>query len=193
MFILPRSSDGTRPKLESETALLAFICLRLASVPERSQTRYLKQERRVNMSGAVARQVGAKRSWRHPGKRPTGPGRRKPKRSDQALRSWLLIDEPALGFRRALARFPGEGARQVDLIAALRRLGGVRQVFETRESRDVYAVVLFRPDDEERMVASLEGLGRCFWNGISYEDQTPAVETWAQFLKRQAREEDLRL
>jgi len=171
--------------------LLAFILLRLASIPERTQTEHLKRVRGINMSGAVARQVGAQRSWRHPSKLPTGQSGKKPERRDEVLRNWLLVDEPALGLRRALVRFPGEGARQADLIATLRRFRGVRQIFETRERRDVYAVVLHRPEEEETMVTALEGFGRCYWNGISLEEHEPAIESWASFLRRSADREEL--
>jgi hypothetical protein len=191
MFILPRRPDGTKPKLKTNSALFAFVCLRLASIPERAQTSYLKREKGVNMSGAVARQVGARRSWSPAEKRPTGPSGTMPEREDEVLRSWLLVDEAALGLKRAIVRFPGEGARQLRLLRSLRELPGVRQVFETRERRDVHAIVLFHPDEEEQLLASLEGLGRCFWSGISHEDSRPALRTWSSFLKRAAHEEGL--
>jgi hypothetical protein len=190
MVILTRTSDGKVPKLESKTALLAFICIKLASIPEKRQTSHLKQMLGVNMSGAVARQVGATRTWIPPKK---AAGNKRPPREDQALRSWLLVDEPSLGYKRALARFPGEGARQVDLLASLRRVAGVRQIIETRERRDIYAIVLYIPEEEESLLAELEGLGRCHWNGISDEDHAPALRSWETFLKRKARAEGLLL
>jgi hypothetical protein len=187
---LPKTSDGKVPKLESETALLAFICIKLKSLPEKRQTRYLKNLLRVNMSGAVARQVGARHTWIPPKGVPKG---NRPIRDNEALRSWMLIDEPKLGFQRALVHFPGEGAKQADLIVALRRITGVRQIIETREHRDVFAIVLFRPEEEDQLLATLEGLGRCHWNGISEEDHAPALRSWETFLKATARREGLRL
>ena len=188
MFILPKASDGKVPKLDSETALHAFVCLKLEGIPEKEQTRHLKTRLRVNMSGAVARQVGALHTWIPP--KGTARGKR-PARRDQALRGWQLVDERELGYKRALVRFPGEGARQADLLVALRRVSGVRQIIETRERRDVYAIVIFAPEEEDRLLAKLEGLGRCHWNGIGDEDHRPALRTWRTLLKRKARNEGL--
>ncbi|MDQ3725265.1 MAG: hypothetical protein M3335_05155 [Actinomycetota bacterium] len=187
---MPKTSDGKVLKVKSETALLAFICIKLGAIPEKAQTNHLKKRLKVNMSGAVARQVGARRSWVPP--KGVARGKR-PARRDQALRSWLLVDEERLGYKRALVTFPGDGARQVDLIASLRRTVGVRQVIETRERRDVHAIVLFTPEEEDQLLAKLEGLGRCLWNGISDEDHLPALHTWETLLKRKARREGLGL
>jgi hypothetical protein len=185
---LPKASDGKVPKLQSETALHAFVCIKLRGKPEKAQSEYLNEELEVSMSGAVARQVGAKHTWIPPKR---APGDKRPAREDEALRSWLQIDEPKLGYKRALVQFPGEGAKQVDLLAALKRMGGVRQVIETREQRDIFVVVLFSPEEEDMLLARLEELGRCRWNGISDEDHSPTLRTWETFLKRKARREGL--
>jgi hypothetical protein len=189
-FTIARASAGKPPPVDSRTALFAHIYACLEGVPARDRDSFLRDDCDLAFGRDPVRKAGSAWTWYSPRKETPGTGEAEPERIAPALREWLLVDEPRLRLKRALVHFRGSGKRHAELLRALRRFVGVRQIIETREARDIWAVIIFRPEEEDEVAARLEEhAGSHYWYGISAEDHTPAVQTWRGFLTREARDE----
>ncbi len=62
---------------------------------------------------------------------------------------WLRVDEHRLGVRKVLIRIPNDGFELPGLMAELERMPGIRQVIETKEQREIFAIGLVRTEGEE--------------------------------------------
>jgi hypothetical protein len=62
---------------------------------------------------------------------------------------WLRVDEHRLGLRKVLIRIPNDGFELPGVVAELERMPGIRQVIETKEQREIFAVGLVRTEEEE--------------------------------------------
>jgi hypothetical protein len=152
--------------------------------------------------GLAVRQAGAlraQRPLRHHPERKRRAGRNTRVRSpaapqpDATFREWLLIDELKLDLEVALVRFPGDGTRQTDLMAALCQVAGVRQIVETQRDRDIWAFVVFDGARRRRdLRARLEELApRLQWDDVLFETQEPTRLLWRDLAVRTAAREQL--
>lgn len=191
---MARTPLGVRPQPETQAALFAYFAARLSGIPAEGFDAFFQG------LGLAVRRNGALRAMRPLRYQPPGKGLpgRKPSRPRRAgrragFRDWILIDESAVDVETALIRFPGTGARQTDLISALRTAVGVRQVFETAHKRDVYAMVLFRGRQERRRLrARLEELAeKIVWDDVLWETHESAIATWCDLARGSAIEEGL--
>lgn len=95
---------------------------------------------------------------------------------------WLLVNEEALAVRKVVYRLPNDGRPQAELIAAIRRLEGVRQIIETASDRELILVGLVSDEPAARALRGrLEDLapGRSVrMDAVEYEDHQPSVRTW---------------
>lgn len=193
---MPRTAVGTRPQPDCRTALYAYFAARLAGIPARSFDEYFEALGLLVRQDGVARAVrGLKyepstrlRAGRHTSAR---VGTVRPEQA--AFREWLLIHELRLDLEVAVVRFPGNGARQGDLIRALTDLPGVRHIIETAGVRDVLAIVVFSGPRERRdLQACLEEIApRREWDDVLFETQEPTVRMWEALARRAAEAEDL--
>lgn len=190
---MARTPVGKVNKDESRTALYAYIAARLYGVRTADQDRFFHDALRVlvgqkSAARAATRARGSSRSRRTA--EPTAAQRGKRKRP---FRDWLLVDENQLGFELAVVRFRGGGRRQRELVRALKKLVGVRQIIETEESGDVLAILMFAGLEQRRdLRARLEELSdRFFWENVLSETHEPALGTWRELARRTAEAEGL--
>jgi hypothetical protein len=108
---------------------------------------------------------------------------------------WLRLDEVGLGLHKLLIRIPNDGLPLDDLVAYLRELPGIRQVIETQEDNEVFAVALCRNEAEKQDLRALirerapAGVS-VRMHVIRLEDQSPAIRTWLELARREARAVD---
>jgi hypothetical protein len=105
---------------------------------------------------------------------------------------WLKVDEHRLGVRKVLIRVPNDGFEIGGLVDALERMPGIRQVIETKELREVFAVALLRSEEEEedlrsRILEHAEGRAVSV-SVIRRESSAPTAVTWLGLAKDEARE-----
>lgn len=106
---------------------------------------------------------------------------------------WLRVDEIKLGLRKALIRIPNDGWPVDDLVDALRSMSGLRQIMVTKEDREIFAVLLYRNEDEaDNLRARIEEHAgpnlRVRMHEIDYETDEPTKQTWLEIARREADE-----
>ncbi len=190
---MPRTPVGKVNKDVSRTALYAYIAARLHGVRTADQDRFFREGLRVlvgqkSAARAATRTRGSSRSTEGGERTATRRARRKP-----PFRDWVLVDENRLGFELAVVRFPGQGGRQKELVKALKKVVGVRQIIETEESGDVLAILIFAGLEQRRdLRARLEELSeRFFWENVLSETHEPALVTWQELARTAADAEGL--
>lgn len=190
---MARTPVGKVNKDVSRTALYAYIAARLHGVRTADQDQFF----RTQLGVLVGQKSAARAATRVRGSSRSGEGRGRPakrgRRRKHVLRDWLLVDENELGLELALVRFPGSGRRQKELVEALGKLVGVRQIIETERSGDVLAIVMFSGLDVRRdLRARLEELSdRLFWDNVLSESHQPALATWRALATKAAVAEHL--
>jgi hypothetical protein len=173
---MPRLSVGTVAQPESEAALAAHIASRLVGglFDRAARDTWLKSELGVKLrSNGVERAAGRARA---------------------AVSPTVLVDESRvpLANEKAFVHFPGPGRRRPRLVAALDRLGVVRQLLVMRSRRDVFCVLVYRVDERERVFQALEALNEPFaWDEVLDEDRRIERRTWAALSRRVAATENL--
>jgi hypothetical protein len=187
---MPSHPVGTTVQPRSRTALYAAIAATLEDVPKRRFDEYF-----ASLGLAIGRDGAEKAASPHRAVsqwklRRGRPGAVKPKKTS-ALRPWLLVDERALLFERALILFDGKGRARSELVRALSSTPGIRQIIETGRRRDVVAVALFQGlVEREQLRARLEELDEpFFWEDIVFETHEPAIQTWKTIAQSAAAEE----
>jgi hypothetical protein len=190
---MSRQPVGTKAQSESRTALYAQIAATLEDVPGARYDEFFE------FLGLLVRRNAAEKAasphrWISPwkGRRGRKGSTRAPKKT-AALRPWLLVDERALNFERALLHFNGAGRARPELLQVLSATSGIRQVIETGHKRDVFAIALFRGIAErEQLRARLEETCQPFsWDDIVLETHLPAIQTWKDIALESARQEKL--
>jgi hypothetical protein len=111
------------------------------------------------------------------------------------VRDWILTDDIALDLEIAVVRFPGTGARQGDLLAALRGVNGVRHVLDLSHDRSVIAIVVFPDANHRRAIrAQLEEVSTSLeWDDVLFESQESTINTWRWLARAAAEAEGLLL
>jgi hypothetical protein len=193
---MARTPRGTLPQPQARTALFAYFAARLEGVPTGDYDTFF------NDLKLAVRQAGALRAMRPlkyqpPAKQRAGrhtKDRRSAATAERAVfRDWLLIEEAKLDLEVALVRFPGDGSAQAELLAALRRVAGVRHIIETQRQRDLLALVVFQGVQRRRELrARLEEIApRIEWDDVLFETQEPTRLLWKDLARRAAVEEEL--
>jgi hypothetical protein len=191
--IVARPPVGTVPQRQSRTALFAYVAGRLAGISLAEQPGFFEAQLGVKIGRDGAEGAAARRRHPQPGKRKRGPIASAPQSpvqaEDAALFDWLLVEEHKLGLDTALIRFPGVGKRQGELLGALSKVRGVRQILELSRERDIIAVVVFDGrDDRMRLRTELEEFAVAMvWEDIESETHRPAITAWKHLAQRAAR------
>jgi hypothetical protein len=188
-----RTTLGTRRQDTSRTALFAYVAAQLAGLSTGQINETFRSWGLAITQDSATRAASAARvpsTKQRPGRRPSRVAARK---SSNVLRDWLLVDELRLDLEVAFIRWPGNGARQSELIAGLSSTDGVRHIFETSRARDVYAIVVFDGVEQRRALrARLEELADVLeWEDILFETQEPSISLWRMLAQRAAQTENL--
>jgi hypothetical protein len=115
-------------------------------------------------------------------------------RAREAVSASVLVDEARLPLplEKTYAHFPGGGQRRPRLVAALARLGIVRQLMVTRSRRDIICVLVYLREERDAVFASLERLGEPFlWDEILQEERELERDAWVALSQRLAATEGL--
>jgi hypothetical protein len=173
---MPRPPVGTIPQPVSATALAAHVASRLVG---RLSDRAARDAWLTSEVGVKLRSNGVERAA---------------ERARTAVVAWVLVDETRLPLQleKAYVHFPGTGRRRLGLIAALRRLGVVRQILLTRSRRDLACVLVYPREDRDDLFAAVERLGEPFlWDEILEEDREVERSMWVGLAQRYAKTEGL--
>jgi hypothetical protein len=160
----------------------AWVAARLAGVGVQDVSDWTRKQGLPTASQTTfERAVGPVRAEAKLKGRRGRPGQRLPKDAP-ALWEWLLVDERRLGVQKVIYRLPNDGLPQAELIDAVRRLVGVRQIVEAGSDRELILVALVRDAvAASDLRAQLEDLapGRSVkMDLVEFEDNQPAVRTW---------------
>lgn len=191
------SVPSSRPPSRSRTRFYryAWLAAKYEGQPGRGIPEFFRRHFGVDVSeDTVDNEV---RPVRQPSKlkKPRGP-RGVPSRPPQATpepmiwTDWLLADEHALGLKKLLLRIPNDGQDLDHLVTALTSMPGIRQVVQTKEDQEVFAIAILRTDaEEENLRARVHEHApghRIRVHSIRYESHDPTPTTWLWIAKNEA-------
>lgn len=186
---MPRTPLGLVPQDESRTALFAYFAARLEGVPVAEFEAFF-EELGITVGAAAAMRAMRRLRRQSPYKALPGRAPATGMRPHEAatFRDWLLIEELRLDLEVAMVTFPGDGARQTELINALQNVPGVRQLFELQHDRTVCALLLFAGSQHRRDLRSrLEEMApHLLWDDVIFETHEPALHAWRELARRAA-------
>lgn len=177
-----------------------WIALRFAGLPGRSVPEFFRDNFGVDVSeDTVVRAVKPVRAASEL-KQPRGPRPQPASLSpgDDAeapaiWTDWLRVDEQRLGVRKVLIRVPNDGFELPGVVEALATIPGIRQVIETREMREIFAVALVASEEgEEDLRAQVQEHvpGRSVSvSAIRRESDAGTAPTWLALANAAAEEE----
>jgi hypothetical protein len=130
-----------------------WIAAKLMGRPGRSLPEFFAHEFRIDVSeDTLERTVAALRGKSDyksaPGPTPGRPAGL-PRLEPAIWTDWLRLDEERLGLRKVLIRIPNDGLSLAGAFDALEAMPGIRQIIETKEDREILAVALLRPGEED--------------------------------------------
>jgi hypothetical protein len=103
---------------------------------------------------------------------------------------WLRLDEHRLGVRKVLVRIANDGFELSGVVAEMESMPGIRQVIETKEQREIFAVALLRTEEEEddlraRLLEHVRGHPVSV-SVIHRESHAPTALTWLRLAQEEA-------
>jgi hypothetical protein len=179
---MARPPVGSVPQDQTNTALFAFLALRLAAV-ERDD-----YDSELAAMGLSVGANGAKRAGQRVRDEAREAGR------DDPLTEWMMVDEHALGLEKVIIRVPGSTADIGRVRALLTALPVIRHLIEGEVTGDLYAVAVVRNGEERRdLRTQLDEMAdpAPFMEPIRHEDQLRARGLWRELAQRSAPEEQL--
>ncbi len=172
-----------------------WLAMKFEGRPGREVSSFFERHFRVQVSqDAVERAVEPIRA-KNTMKRPRGPASEWPRRPEDTgfaiWTDWLRVDEQRLGIRTVLVRIPNDGYPIDGLVEALETEPGVRQVIETKEMREVFAVALLRTEEDEddlraRILEHAQGRAVSV-TVIRRESHVPTASAWLNLACDEAR------
>lgn len=178
----------------SRAAQFAHVAARLHGAPTREHGEWFVSKLKINLSQPQAERAVIPIRHVSPLKDARGrPGERKQK-TPWAFREWLDVREERFDLIKVLITIEGAGDAPRELSAQLEALPGIRQIIEGATTRNLTAVALLRNvREEDRLRARIEELTerRVIWEHIRSETTDPALATWRELARAQARDEGM--